>query len=193
MTHARCDGVRLARSSDVPSAHNWVSDGSIFMRAAEYVVAIQARYNYLFCLSRRTTGRSGNNLCSRGCAQPETLNHIVQACYTTHGLRIRRHDDLANYVKHSLTQKGLAVHSEPRFDVPGGTFMKPDLVAYSTNQTFLIDLQVRTDQFDLQVTTDQFDFEKAHKPRSKSKIFRPQLDPLRPGGAIITSLTVNWR
>lgn len=182
--HARCDGLGLAQSSGVPIAHSWVSDGSSLMSGSEYISSIKVRYNCLFSRSRRSRGRDLIRYCSRGCAQPETMNHMLQVCYATHGLRVRRHNDICSYVKRSLEQKGLTVHFEPQFKY-NDLVLKPDLVAYSNNNVFILDIQIINDQFNLRV---------AHMNKvTKYEVLRPQLDPLRPGGAVFMSLTVNWR
>lgn len=63
--------------------------------------------------------------------------------------------------------------------------MKPDLVVYNNSNTFNIDLQVINDQYSL---------DRARENKvGKYSVLNPQLDPLRPKGAIFTSLTTNWR
>lgn len=182
--YSKCDGVGLAQSSGVPIVHSWVADGTNFMSGSDNISAIQARYNCLFSRSRGTRGRDLKYMCARGCAQPETLNHMTQQCYASHGLRIRRHDDVCLYVIRSLQQKGFSVQSEPRFPY-NHSFLKPDIVAYNSSNVFIIDFQVINDQFNLDL---------AHCNKvEKYSVLRPQLDPLRPNGSIFTSITVNWR
>lgn len=75
--------------------------------------AMHVRYNYLFSKFHVARGRDADRLCSRGCRVPETLNHMSQQCYATHGLQIKRHDALSNYFARLLEQRGYTVHHEP--------------------------------------------------------------------------------
>lgn len=79
--------------------------------------------------------------------KPETLNHVVQQCYSTHGMRIHRHDTLTNYLARSLVQKGFTVHREQLFQLPSCAKLKPDTMAYSVDQVLVIDTQVINDQY----------------------------------------------
>lgn len=81
----------------------------------------------LYCKSRAARGRETFNLCSRGCSESETLNHILQKCCATHRLRINRHDQLCIYLSRSLLQRGYFVQQEPVFESPDESKLKPDL------------------------------------------------------------------
>lgn len=74
---------------------------------------------------------------------------MIQVCYSIHGLRVKRHGDLCSYVKRSLEQRDLTVHSEPRFQLPDGNILKTDLMAYSTDNIFCLDFQVINGQYSL--------------------------------------------
>lgn len=180
-----CDGAGLRQSADVPQAHLWISDGTNLMSGRDYITCIHTRYNNLFNRSRTSRGRpQKEHLCSRGCQQAETLNHILQSCYSTHGMRIKRHDANASYIARSADNRGYTVHREPCFNTSGGV-LKPDLVLYSPDRTIVVDVQVITDQFPLS---------QAHQnKRSKYSILEDQLKDLRPGGVPLTSCTLNWR
>lgn len=179
------DGIGLKQAPKVPQAHTWILDGTRLLTGREYISAIHTRLGVLYSRSRATRGRpSQDRRCSRGCGQPETLNHIVQSCYATHGFRIKRHDHLCNYIGRALTNKGYSVQQEPTFTV-NGDVLKPDLVAYSPAITVVVDCQVTNDQFQLDI---------AH--RNKKLKYQPlteQLAGLRPGGVLITSFTTSWR
>lgn len=123
-------------------------------------------------------------MCRRGCDAPETLNHIVQQCYSTHYHRIKRHNSLVQYLNRVLTSRNFTVHTEPTFIV-NRVKLKPDLVIYSEERVIVIDVQIVNDQYSLL---------KAHNNKvEKYECLRPQLQGLRPGGLHVGSLTVNWR
>lgn len=115
---------------------------------------------------------------------PETLNHISQQCYSTHGLRIQRHEALFKYVSRSFEQRGYSVRSGAVFKV-NNVKLKPDIIAYSQEHVVVIDAHVINDQFSL---------ENVHAKKSnKYTSLTDQLGPLRPGGVRFTSLAFNWR
>lgn len=99
---------------------------------------------------------------------------MTQLCYSNHDLRVRRHDDLCSYVRRSLEQRNFTVHSEPKFHLPDDKTLKPDPIAYSTNNIFCLDLQVINNQYSLQ---------KAHENKVKKyRVLKPQIDPFRGKG-----------
>lgn len=46
----------------------------------------------------------------------ETLIHVLQVCYATHRPRIKRHDNIVDYVIRGLHQRGFTAHKEPSFN-----------------------------------------------------------------------------
>jgi len=180
----KCDGKGLLEMSRVTSNHGWVTDGTALLTGRNYIHAVHVRLNTLYCRSRATRGRNKPHNCSRGCQEPETLNHILQKCYSTHGLRIQRHDKLVKYIARSLDQRGKTVHIEPKFDTREGVY-KPDLVVYDANVTTVLDIQIINDQFPL---------EEAHENKVKKykEALKSQLEGLR-GETRFTSFTINWR
>ncbi|KAG8175571.1 hypothetical protein JTE90_018864 [Oedothorax gibbosus] len=93
-----CDGAGLRECSKIPVTSRWVLDGSNLLTGRDYIYAIQIRSNTLYSRARAARGRTKDHQCSRGCTQPETLNHIIQNCYATHKCRIVRHDRVVDYV-----------------------------------------------------------------------------------------------
>lgn len=180
-----CDGAGLRNASKCPSAHNWVSDGTAFLSGRDYIKSIHLRYGCLFNKARCARGRSDKcKECRRGCERPETLNHILQNCYSTHFLRIKRHNSLVQYLNRTLTSRNNTVHVEPIFTVDNNK-LKPDLVIYNFERVVLVDVQIINDQFPLQT---------AHLNKIKKyEVLKSQLQDLRPGGLFCTTLTVNWR
>lgn len=123
-------GGDFRQTNSVLITNTWLSDGTSPMTGRNFISAVHIKYNCLYNKSCAFHGRDVDQHCSRGSNLPETLNHISKQCFSTLGLRIKRHDALSNYVKRSLTQRGYSVHSEPIFKV-NNTKLKPDLVSYS--------------------------------------------------------------
>lgn len=97
--YSACAGAGLRGSSLCSPAHAWVSDGSSFLTGRDFVKAIQVRFGCLYNRARCARGRSENSKhCRRGCKTPETLNHILQQCHSTHTARIKRHDNIVKYL-----------------------------------------------------------------------------------------------
>lgn len=94
--YTMCDGAGLKEASKCPPAHEWVSDGTRFLTGKDYIKSIHLRYGCLY--NRARCRRENNKVCRRGCDVPETLNHIIQQCYSTHFLRIKRHNSLVHYI-----------------------------------------------------------------------------------------------
>ena len=179
-----CVGLRGAK--EVSSANKWVSDGTASLSRKDFIKSIHLRYNCLYSRSRAGRGRNEKDrTCQRCNNGPDTLNHILQVCPSTHLWRIKRHDSVKNYLIRSLSQKGFSVHKEPRFNTSSGLY-KPGIVVYSQNRIIVIDVQVVNDQNSLS---------HAHELKSnKYKIpLTPLLAGLRPAGVLFTSLTANWR
>ena len=183
--YSSCDGAGLNQSNLVPGIHRWVSDGTRLLSGRDYISSIHVKINCLYNKSRVSRGRQEKDKkCSRNCNQPETLNHILQQCHSTHFARIKRHDDLVSYIARALDQKGFSVQREKEFLVNGST-LKPDLVAFSPTASILVDAQVINDQFSL---------EAAHENKIKKyEPLRPLISPLRSTPLLLTSFTINWR
>lgn len=182
--HSRCDGAGLRQTSIVPAASAWLTDGSSLMSGSEFIDAVHVQYNCLFSRAHATWGRDDNRLCSRGCRVPETLNHIVQQCFSNHGLRIKRHNAICKHIARSHEQKGYLVNEEPIFRMTDGRKLKPDIVAYNNDHSMIIDSQIINNQFPLT---------EAHRAKvEKYNVLIPQLQPLRPSGTLVTSFTMNW-
>lgn len=181
--HEMCDGRGLTEFHKVPQASAWISDGTSMMTGANFVAAVNLRLNTLYNRSRATRGWDQPHTCSRGCECPETLNHILQQCYSTNSQRIKRHDNLVKYLGRSASQRGYTTHIEPRFDTTQGV-LKPDLVLYNAGSTTVVDVQVINDQYPLS---------RAHSNKiEKYKPLDAVLRGLR-GDLRFTSLTINWR
>ncbi len=82
--------------------NKWVTNCSLKISRADYVQAIQVRSNTLKTPARAARERkeNGNNLC-RLDRQATNSNHIFKVCQATHGLRVKRHDEVVDMLKSS--------------------------------------------------------------------------------------------
>ncbi|KAF8774012.1 Retrovirus-related Pol polyprotein type-2 like protein [Argiope bruennichi] len=182
--HMQCDGRGLTQTSKVPGAHSWIQDGTSFLSGRDYISCIHVRLGVLYSGARVARGRDKDHMCSRGCSHPETLSHIIQTCYSTHGARIKRHDAIVKYLARVFGDRGCAVHVEPQFQTSLGV-QKPDLVVYTPERVLVLDVQVINDQYPLELAHDT-------KVQKYYSSLRPHLEGLRPSYKVL-SLTANWR
>ncbi|KAF8793396.1 Retrovirus-related Pol polyprotein type-2 like protein [Argiope bruennichi] len=149
---------------------------------------IKARINALPTRTRTARGRPNNpRNCRAGCAALETPNYVVQQCFRTHGLRIKRHKAISNYISRSLQQKGFQVAEEPIYLLPAGT-LKPDLVANKKDTVLVLDAQIVGDGVEL----DSAHTTKCLKYNIKllEQAVKVQTDAQK---VIFSSITLNWR
>lgn len=146
--HSSVDGAGLKGSGEVIGQHRWISENTKFLSGRDFINSLKLRINALPTRSRTSRGRQRDRSCRAGCHAVETSNHILQICHRTHGMRIKRHDAVVNYLKRNLIKQGYTVESEPHFNTSQG-LRKPDLVASVGHTSIVIDAQVVGDQTDL--------------------------------------------
>ena len=142
------DGKGLRESNRVKHQHNWVKEGTRFLSGRDYLNSIKLRINALPTRSRTTRGRRRDRLCRAGCGTPETLNHILQQCHRTHGMRVRRHDQIIKYVARGLANRNFRVEVEEARTADSG-HRKPDIVASRDGHCLVLDAQVVSEQSNL--------------------------------------------
>lgn len=181
----RCiDGKPMRCAAQVPAAHWWITDGTRFLSGGDFISCVHSRLGVLYSRARGSRGRDKDNSCRRGCGRPETLDHILQKCYSTHRRRIMRHDAVLAYLQRACLNRGYTVHKEKAYSVNDRKYV-PDLVLYNEDEVLVADVQVISENYDLNA---------AH--REKTEKYRPlfdQLQGLRPNGVSATSLTLSWR
>ena len=79
-------------------------------------------------------------------AQPETLGHIFGLCQSTKGRRIKRHDEVKNFLTQKLHNKN-DVFVEPTIKIEDNLF-KPDLVVNNEEWILVVDVTVRYENRD---------------------------------------------
>ncbi|GBN57612.1 Retrovirus-related Pol polyprotein from type-2 retrotransposable element R2DM, partial [Araneus ventricosus] len=147
--YASVDGRALSASCKTAGQHTWVRSGTSLVPGRDFISMLKTRINALPTRTRTSRGRPNKiRSCRAGCAALETPNHVVQQCFRSHGLRIKRHNAIANYICRSLQQKGFQVTEEPVYPLTAGT-LKPDLVAFKSNSALVLDVQVVGDSVEL--------------------------------------------
>ena len=182
------DGQGLAPSGEYPAGNRWLTADTSWISGADYIKAIKVRAACLQTPARAARwGASGNPNCS-GCGSRATLGHIAQVCPRTHGLRVRRHDDIVRYLDRRLRSLGHTTFVEPR--IPWGTsFYKPDLVVQGRGRNAII--------LDAQVVSDGVAMDYAHSLKVnkygdegfRQAVSRACGAPVRS----VSSITLNWR
>ena len=137
--YSRVDGKGLGQHQDSKMINDWVNDCSLKISGADYIRAIQVRTNTLKTPARAARGRkeNGNNLC-RLDRQVANSNHIFQVCQSTHGLRVKRDDDVVDMLNSSMKRKGYATFKEARLKYKK-TFRKPDLIVTKGGKVIILD------------------------------------------------------
>jgi len=183
--YARVDGNGLKESSKVPQQHSWVQDSTRFLTGRDFFLSCKLRINALPTKSRTSRGRHGDRLCRAGCNWPETLDHVLQKCHRTHGVRIKRHDAVVSYIAQSMGRQEFEVDVEPKIKT-ANELRKPDILI-KMGQTALV--------IDAQVVNDQIDLDEAH--RRKSEVYKNIEEELRLQYLVttvkFTSITLSWR
>ncbi len=145
---ATVDGRGLANHQDVDKIHKWVSDGSSLMSGKEFIGCVQVRAGTLPTAVRSSRGRPNVSASCDCCGRPEFLGHILQVCPRTWGERIKRHDNLCNYLSGKLQKKGFKVIQEPCIATDVG-IRKPDLVISRDGEATIVDMTVVADNASL--------------------------------------------
>ena len=129
--------------------NDWVIDCSLKISGADFVRAIQVRTNSLKTPARAARGRieNGNNLC-RLDRQVANSNHIFQVCQATHGLRVKRHDEVVDMLNSSMKRRDYVTFKEPKLKYKN-TFRKPDLIISKGGKITILDPIICGDTADL--------------------------------------------
>ena len=126
--YSKTDGKGMSQHRDSKMINDWVIDCSLKISGADFVRAIQVRTNSLKTPARAAWGRleNGSNLC-RLDRQVANSNHIFQVCQATHGLQVKRHDEVVDMLNSSMKRRDYVTFKEPKLKYKN-TFRKPDLI-----------------------------------------------------------------
>lgn len=114
------------------------------LRPSRFITALKMRTNVAankVSLNRAT--KTGSILCRHCKALPETLGHILGQCTYTKSLRIKRHNDIRDFIeKKSLEQRGMEVTTEARVADSRLQNLQPDLIIKNRGRVFVTDVTV---------------------------------------------------
>ncbi|XP_071581965.1 uncharacterized protein [Temnothorax nylanderi] len=116
-----------------------------------YITALKLRANVAANkVSLNRVAKTGNVMCRKCKAQPETLGHILGQCTYTKSGRIKRHNDIQDYIEqHVLGQRGMAVTKEARLQDPHLRNLQPDLIIQYRERVFVADITICHEDGDL--------------------------------------------
>ena len=93
----------------------------------------------------------------------ENLPHVLGQCINTKNSRIRRHDEIKEFIKNKMTENSVVL-DEPRLHHQSKLY-KPDLVVVNEGGAFIVDVTVRYEKSDYVVKA-------AEEKSEKYKILR---------------------
>jgi len=132
---------------------NLILQQPTLLRPCRFITALQMRANV--AVTRSTLKRVGmrtTSKCSRCGVRDETLGHIIGFCPFTKPARIRRHDDIKEFIAGRLRAQGGQVTSvsvERRFrhmSAGGCQVLQPDITVHRGNAAYLVDVTVRVER-----------------------------------------------
>ncbi|RWR98849.1 reverse transcriptase-like protein, partial [Dinothrombium tinctorium] len=110
------DGKGAKPIAATPSANSWLSGQHKFVSGKRYIQYIHLRTNMLPCAAN--SHRDGSDAPCRFCngaINRETLDHILQVCPATHGVRIKRHNRVVDLLEKELRKRGWSTRREGDF------------------------------------------------------------------------------
>lgn len=137
------DGRDLCIADVDGASHEWLLRPSrVFPRL--FIRGIQLRGGVLSTKSRSARGSNRkvvDRSCQGACRAPETLNHILQVCETTHDARCACHNRVLRHLAHLFHRDGVHCWVEPI--IPSGpSFIKPDLVVDWNKELWVLDVAI---------------------------------------------------
>jgi hypothetical protein len=138
-------GVKDFRND--PLGNCWLNDPEV-LPSCRYTDALRLRTNtFGVNVALRRVDKDLPVICRRCSEKPESLGHVLGECVAGKGMRIRRHDRMADHIALKCKQKGYQVEREQLFSVEGGR-LKPDLVVIDGERALIVDVTVRFESGD---------------------------------------------
>lgn len=128
--------------------NSWLMNCNI-LKPSRFIDAIRLRTNTFGTKVALARANKRTDVQCRRChAQPETLGHILGLCVHTKRLRIKRHDEIKNFIADKLaTIENNQVLVEPSISV-GEALSKPDLIINKERRSLIVDVTVRYENRD---------------------------------------------
>lgn len=150
----KCQGQGVNEFMQDKIGNKWLKE-TYLLKPSRFIDAIRLRTNTFG--TRVVLARADKKInvsCRRCNAQPETLGHILGLCQFTKGLRIKRHDEIKNFIADKL-QHTNEVFVEPTINTGGNKF-KPDLIIKNEKRLLVVDITIRYENRDyLQKAEDE--------------------------------------
>lgn len=121
--------------------NRWLGDPKL-LGGSRYIDALRLRTNTFGTrvVLRRTNVRQDIR-CRRCLSQPETLGQVIGGCVATKPARIRRHDEIKNFVAQKVARRHTVMVEQP-VNI-AGVLTKPDLVIQLNDELIVADVTVR--------------------------------------------------
>ncbi|XP_077277357.1 uncharacterized protein LOC143905679 [Temnothorax americanus] len=121
------------------------------LKPSRYITALKLRANVAankVSLNRVT--KNNGVMCRKCKAQPETLGYILGQCVYTKSGRIKRHNDIQDFIERPvLGQRGMVITKEARLQDPHLRNLQPDLIIQYRERVFVADVTICHEDGDL--------------------------------------------
>ena len=143
------DGSQLREFLTNPGQQDWLSSCNRLLSPGKFRNLVKLRIGRLATRENMSRGRPEKNKKCRWCQNGsngvnETQTHILQACYSTHGERILRHNKICQWVNEWCEKLGYLTTWEPRLELATGR-LKPDLIIEMPDKTIIHDVTIPTE------------------------------------------------
>lgn len=158
-------GVKEYRGDKI--GNRWLMEPTL-LKGSRFIDAIRLRTNTFgtrIVLSK--TKPNATTICRKCSLQAETLGHILGICTYTKPARIKRHNDIRDYLANKIS-KTKTVFTEPTVN-DNGELKKPDIVVKNKDEIQVIDVTIRYEDKDyLKVAAE----EKVEKYKTTAELIR---------------------
>lgn len=144
-----CQGKCVTACSDDPIGNSWLYRPTL-LKPSRFITALRLRTDQGGTRVAMSRGIPQRDIKCRKCREvPETLGHVLGQCSITKSARIRRHDEIVDFVAKEIqhSDPGATVTKEPRL-FQEGNLLKPDLVVTNRKGVFVVDVTVRHEDID---------------------------------------------
>ena len=135
--------------------NHWVYDPPIRQGGKQFVGAIRCRAGVLYSKTRASRGRHMVDVKCDACLRPSSAQHMIQVCPRTHAPRVKRHNEIVEFVKSCVEKKGFKTMIEPSIRDPTLGLRKPDLIIYNDDKAYIVDATIVSDSASMDAAHEQ--------------------------------------
>lgn len=146
----KSQGKAVSAYTENKVGNNWLIKPET-LKPSKYITALKMRTNVAGDKAALVRAKITDDINCRKChAQKETLGHILGQCINTKRERIKRHDQIKDYIIEEIIKKDKAavITDEPTLRSAEGRVLKHDLVIKSQEGVFVVDVTVRHEDGD---------------------------------------------